>query len=243
VTQQKSLKRRVRARMAKTGERYTAARHQLLARQADPAVDVPAEAPPTSPQPEMSEPVPASQEFRGLRSASDEAITRRTGAAWNHWLRLLEEWGAADRPHAEIARWLNEVHGVDGWWAQELTVRYEMTTGRRQPGQRPDGFSITASKTVAVPVERLYDAFVDPDVRAAWLPEASMRLRTATPHRTARFDWADGDERIAMNFASKGEGRSNAALEHSRIPDAEAAETMKAFWRDRMKDLQRYLER
>lgn len=230
MTQHKSLKRRVRARMAKTGERYTAARRQVLAQ------------PPTEPPTTQSIDPPAIESFRGERTVSDDALVGRTGRTRGDWFVLLEAWGAADRPHPEIARWLTTEHGVDGWWSQELTVKYEMAIGRRRPGQRPDGFAVSASKTVAAPVERLFDAWVDEGVRAQWLPEVSLRLRTATPHRTARFDWEDGSTRLAVGFTARGDVRSTVALEHQRLPDEETGERVRALWRERLADLQRLLE-
>jgi hypothetical protein len=218
--------------MTKTGERYTAARHQLLAK-------TPNE---TLPTPVAPVELTATTPFRGERTSSDAALSSRTGRSWDEWFTLLDAWGAADRPHPEIARWLSAEHGVDGWWAQEVTVGYEMAIGRRRLGQRPNGFAISASKTVAVPVERLFAAVVDEGQRARWLPGVSLRLRTATPHRTARFDWEDGPSRVAVGFIAKDEARSTVALEHERLPDAETAERMKAFWRERVQELQRMLE-
>jgi len=243
MTERKSLKRRVRARMSKTGERYTAARHQMLAKgTAEPATN---DAPVAAPA-ETAAPEPATTQvetmFRGDRGDADAAALARTGRPRTEWFALLNAWGAADRPHPEIARWLIAEHGVDGWWAQELTVSYEMAIGRRKPGQRADGFSITGSKTVAVPVERLYAAFLDEAVRSRWLPAGSLRVRTATPHRTARFDWQDGATRIAVGFTAKGETRSSVALDHERLQDAETAAEMKAFWRERLEQLKGLLE-
>ena len=37
-----------------------------------------------------------------------------------------------------------------------------------------------------------------------------------------------------MFFTEKGDGRSLASLSHERLPDGEAAERMKAFWRERV---------
>ena len=46
----------------------------------------------------------------------------------------------------------------------------------RAPGQLSDGtYSATGSKTVAVPIERLFEAFADDAVRALWLPDAKVR--------------------------------------------------------------------
>ncbi len=239
MTTDKSLKRRVRARMAKTGEHYTAARRQVLAKAPEVA---PASTEESSAAPASTVEATAPTHFRGDRTVSDEILVQRTGRTWGAWFALLDAWGAADRPHPEIARWLSTEHGVPDWWTQEVTVGYEMAIGRRRPGERPDGFSVTASKTVAVPVERLYEAFLDEGLRGRWLSDASLRLRTATPPRTARFDWEDGSSRLAIGFTAKGESRSVVAIQHERLPDAEAAERMKAFWRERVQALQELLE-
>ena len=244
MTQQKTLKHRVRAHMAKTGERYTTARRQVIAK-ASPEAPPPAEARPiaTEPGPEPAlAPVPDSP-FRGERSVSDDALIARTGQPWEHWYRLLEAWGAADRPHGEIARFLNVDHGVDGWWSQEVTVRYEMAIGRRRPGQRADGFELSASKTVGVPLERLFAAFVDDEQRSAWL-EAPLRVRSSNPTAnvaTARFDWTGGPERVTAWFSPKG-GRTTVAIAHQRLPSAEARDAARAFWRGALASLARYLK-
>jgi hypothetical protein len=241
VTDQKSLKRRVRARMTKTGERYTAARRNLLKPapgDGDPTPTESATEAPPSPEPEAA---PAGN-FRGNRPMSDEILPARTGRSWDEWYGILQVAGATDWPHPEIARWLVTEHGVNGWWAQELTVRFEHAIGRRQPGQRSDGFSATATKTVAVPVERLFDAFVDDATRASWLPADGIRLRTATPYRSARFDWAGGAQRLAIGFESKGEAKSTVSIEHMKLPDGAAVEREKPLWRERLAELKRLLE-
>ncbi len=46
-----------------------------------------------------------------------------------------------------------------------------------------------------------------------------------------------------MTLAAKGEGRSTAGLEHARLADAEEAERMRAFWRQRVAALEAELER
>jgi hypothetical protein len=219
MTRQRSFKRLVRARMEKTGERYAAARAALLA----------AEEPKVREGPALT--------------VSDEVIRRRTGRGWEEWFDLLDDWGAIARPHREIARWLASEHGIDGWSSQSVTVSYERARGRRAVGERADGFVVGASKTVAVPVERLFDAFVDPSLRERWLPEGGLRERTASKPKTARFDWGDGDTRVIVGFTAKGESKSTVALEHERLADAQEAERMKAFWRDRVATLKEVLER
>jgi hypothetical protein len=220
MTSQKTFKRRVRARMAKTGESYTAARRMLIARGERPEAPTPTFDPP----------------------ASAEAVTKATGRDWQQWFALLDNWGAASRTHTETARWLTAEHGVANWWAQSITVGYERARGLRAPGQHQDGWAVSASKTIAVPVERLFEAFEDETTRERWLPGAALRLRTATAPRTARFDWEDGSTRIAVGFTRIAGAKSRVALDHERLPDADTAEEMKAWWRERVAALKALLE-
>lgn len=170
-------------------------------------------------------------------------IRRSTGRDYDEWFVLLDQWGAPGRPFREISDWLETDHDVSSWWAQKLIVEYEQARGLRPPGIRPDGtFTVGASKTVAVPVARLYDAVVDPKQRERWLPGAVMGQRASRPRRSARFDWADDDTRISVTFEAKGDAKSQLALEHERLPDPETAQQTKAFWRERLTALKNQLE-
>ena len=220
MTRQKSFKRLVRARMDKTGESYTAARAVLL----------------TATEPNVSEPPPF--------VTSDDKIRQRTGRGWEEWLDLLDEWGAADLSHRDIARRVAQELGIEPlvWEAQAVTMSYERARGLRAVGQHADGFSVTAAKTVAVPVDRLYDAFVEESLRRRWLPDDDLRERTATRPRSARFDWGDGQTRVHVSFDAKGDTRSTASLAHSRLADAGEADRMKAYWREHLTVLKARLE-
>jgi hypothetical protein len=219
MTAHKSFKRLVRSRMEKTGESYTAARAKLLAA--------------NEPQQRVS------------LSTDDATIRERTGRGWEEWFDLLDDWGAAERTHRETARWLAEQLGIHplAWNAQAIAGSYERVRGLRAVGEHANGFSISASKTVAVPVERLYDAFVDPALRSGWLPDGELRERTATKPKSARFDWGDGTTRVIVSFAAKGESKSTAVLQHERLPGAEEAARMKAYWRERVAAMKQELER
>lgn len=220
MTEHKSFKRLVRARMAKTGESYTAARAMLLRAEPSGGTDAPA-----------------------LRT-SDEKIRQRTGRGWEDWFAILDEWGAADRTHREIARWLAEQMGIHplAWNAQAITASYELTRGLREAGEKDDGFAITASKTVAVPVERLYEAVVSEAERTAWLPDGQLTARTATRPKSARFDWGEGPTRVNVTFLARGDTKSTVALEHRRLAGTGEADQMKTYWRERLSVLKGALE-
>ncbi|HZY28995.1 MAG TPA: DUF4287 domain-containing protein [Jiangellaceae bacterium] len=177
------------------------------------------------------------------QGGSGEGMRRATGRDRGGWFAVLDAWGAAGRPYQEIAAWLTGEHGLSSWWAQKLIVEYEQARGLRAAGVRPDGtFTVGASKTVAVPAERLYAAFVDAEVRELWLPGALIRERTSQPGRSARFDWDDGATRVNVSVAAAGEAKSQVAVEHERLPDARAAEEAKAHWRERLDVLKAVLE-
>ena len=223
MTENKSFKRRVRDRMSKTGESYTAARGQV------------------------SQKRDRVQSARTRIAATDERmsdanIQEATGKKWDRWFAILDRWGARDKKHGEIARFLTEKHEVAGWWAQTISVYYERARGMRMKYQNSQGFSISASKTIAVPVDVLFDAFVNARERKKWLTDGTMTLRTSQPERTARFNWEDGSTRVNVGFTDKGPSKSTVSLAHEKLGDADEAETAKAFWKERLAELKSLLE-
>ena len=224
MTRQKSFKQQVRARMDKTGESYTAARAHLI----------------TEPDPAPVE-EPASPSAATMRArVSGDKVREATGRDYEAWFALLDAWEATTRSHTEIAAHLTGDHGVDGWWAQTVTVAYEQERGLRVPGQKKDGFAASASKTVNVPVEVLFAAFADPETRARWLPQEAAE-RTANPGKRFTADMPE-DTRMAATFQAKGEGKAMVGIEHTRIDSAERSARWKADWRTWLGDLKKLLE-
>jgi len=174
----------------------------------------------------------------GTRLTSDEAVQAATGRSYDGWFALLDAAGMVSRKHGEIATELTDEHGVDSWWAQTITVGYERARGLRpEHGGRDGLYAISASKTVDVPVEQLFDAFIDQELLTRWLPEGGRRARTSQPAKSARFDWAGGESRVNVTFVAKGEASSTVSVEHRRLTDPDEAERMKAFWRERLSSL------
>ncbi len=223
MTRQRSFKRLVRSRMEKTGESYTAARAVLLEGKEQAVAEAPAPL-----------------------ITSDANILERTGRGWEAWFDLLDGWGAEEQPHREIARRVAAELGIEplAWNAQAITVSYERARGLRVVGQRSDGIGVTVQRTVAVPVERLFDAWVGDEERSRWLEDGPLRERTATRPKSARFDWlGDGTgSRVHVVFVAKGEASSTMTVEHLRLADAGEVDRMRAFWRERLVDLKARLE-
>jgi uncharacterized protein YndB with AHSA1/START domain len=125
-----------------------------------------------------------------------------------------------------------------------LTVGYEQARKQRQQGQMPDGYQVSATKTVAVSLARLYAAWADEAARANWLGRRSLTVRRATPRKSMRLAWGKGpkESSVSVNFYAKGTGKSQVAVEHSKLPGAAEAEKSKEFWRKALEKLKRVLE-
>ncbi|WP_430501573.1 hypothetical protein ACQRWP_08405 [Micromonospora trifolii] len=236
MTTQRSFKARVRARMEKTGESYTTARRHLI-KTVEPTTASIAASPPAPTEPTAT--AAAAQTER----IADDLISARTGRGWAEWFALLDAASATEWTHTRIARHLATEHEVPGWWAQTITVGYEQARGLRAPGQRRGGgFEASASRTVAVPALRLFEAFADETARARWLPDVEVRVRTATAPRSFRADWAGGPTRIVVGIDAVGESKARVNVLHEKLTAAEQAAELKVYWRDRLAALKALLE-
>ena len=225
----KDLKRLVRARMRRTGESYTTARAQILAKprarsQASAVVAEPRRRAAAAPQPD----------YAGLAGMADKTLKEKTGCTWARWVAALDYHGAAQMTHGEIAALVNTKYKIDGWWSQAVTVGYERIKGLRAIGQRRDGsYEANKSRTYNVPVATLFDEWADARRRGRWLDGKFGRVRTRTPHKSMRLDGPDRTI-IAVGFMSKGPGKSAVAVQHTKLRDPDTAAQMKQYWSDRL---------
>jgi hypothetical protein len=210
MTKQKALKRDVRTRMTKTGERYTAARRHVAA-DTDPWVT-------------------------NDLGVSDAKITQATGCDWATWIYVLDRWGAKDRTHTEIARHLGSSYDVTGWWAQTITVGYERARGMRAPHQRPDGFAVGVSKTFRADTDTLRPWFADARRRSRWIERGALTARPTRTERNLRFDTTSGG-RVAVSFDAKPGGKTTVAIQHERLTSAADVEPTRAWWKERLATL------
>src|SRR3954452_3076623 len=221
----KDFKRLVRGRMQKTGESYTTARAHL--RKQKPPV--------------ASTPFPAPADYARIAGQSDAILKEKTGCNWERWVKALDRAKAHTWTHRDIAKHVSEKYKIPGWWAQTVTVGYERIKGLRAVGQRRDGsFEANKSKTIAVPLTRLYDAFSNPRIRARWLPGVEATVRTATREKSIRMTWPDRTS-VLIGFTRRGPEKSQVALTHEKLPDRDSAAAMKQFWTERLSALQEVL--
>ena len=150
MTRAKALKHVIRARAAKTGERYTTARRHVLAElsKSKPAIKLV-----EKPAPKR---VPVMSTKGGL---SDAKSIEKTGHDLAHWFDVLDKFGAIEKGHTKAADHLYSDHGVPGWYCQGITVAYERARGKRGMNQRCDGsFEVTVSKVMAATPSQIIKA-------------------------------------------------------------------------------------
>jgi uncharacterized protein YndB with AHSA1/START domain len=170
---------------------------------------------------------------------SDAAVKAKTGKTWKEWFAILDEAGAVKMNHQEIAKYLHAKQGVGPWWQQMVTVTYEQARGLREKHQKPAGYEISVSRTINAPLARLFRSVANEKARRAWLPEDGLTIRKTTPNKSIRCDWIDGKSSFELTFLSKSDEKTQAVVQHRKLPDAKAATTMKAYWGqalDRLRD-------
>jgi hypothetical protein len=247
MTRSRKLKKIIRQRARKTGERYTAARRQvLLAREGRKAEARPAAAKKTAPRLGATS---------GALSAA--AALARTGQTLDHWFAVLDTFGAAAKGHTAAVRHLAEVHGVPGWHAQGLTVAYERSRGVRVTNQSCDGtFQVSVSRVVAGSVEDVARALTVPAQRARWLRGAdavlvrALEAAFAGPKRRTvkmkdarnarlRYPW-DGST-VEIRITGKPKGGASVVADNINLAGPEEVERRRAAWKVALDGLREHL--
>jgi hypothetical protein len=238
MTEAKKLKQAIRARSAKTGESYTAARAQVLkARRKRTAP------PPASVVPSRSPAMTA-----GL---GEKAVVAKTGHGLGHWFAVLDAFGAA-RGHTAMARHLASEHRVPGWHAQGITVAYERARGLRAVNQAATGFQVAVSKMVPADLDAVLSALRGP-ARRKWLSAADPALRRALegalaagakgvvrgPRRArVRYKWDSASVELTLEPRRTG---TSVTASNTRLEDAAQVAERRAQWRVALDALKAYL--
>ena len=162
--------------------------------------------------------------------AQGQAAEKAAQIGVNANIAILDKAGAKKMTHQEIVKYLNAKQGVGPWWQQMVTVTYERARGLRDVHQKPAGYEISVSRTINVPINRVYHSFADNKARKAWLAEDGLAVRKGTPNKSMLVTWNDVKTSLQISFISKTKDKSQVVVQHSKLPNAKAATTMKNYW-------------
>lgn len=210
---QQNLKRRVRDRMTRTGERYAEARRRVQQRAPDEAAGAAGGRRPHAAEPETGE----------------DAVLEATGRGWDDWCDLIDAWPGHDESHGAVVDHLQQIHGLTSWWAQSVTVGWERITGRRLPYQQADGrFAAARTKTVTVDGAALRQLLLDADGREALFAGLSTELRSRPTSKNVRVAMEEGVAEIAIQ--PRGNGRVRVAVLHGALPSHTVVPAWQEYW-------------
>ena len=227
MTTQKLFKRRVRERMAKTGERYAAARRQVGRRQRD--------TPPSAAGPGRSR---ARWSSHPTRSCTRPPAGPGTSGS-RSW--TVGRHGSQARARSSSSSSRARRARAGGRRRSPSGTSAPAASGAKH--QQADGFTVYASKTVGVPLDVLFDAFVDERTRDGWLTDGAMS--PSEPRSPARWRASTGRTArrgVLVTFEAKGPCEVTAHVAHERLPDAAAGEAAKAAGSGALAALKAFLE-
>lgn len=177
-----------------------------------------------------------------VAGVGDEAVKKATGRSWAAWLQALDLEGAHHLGHKGIVALVKSKGNVSSWWQQMVAVGYEQARGLRKQGQTSQGdFQVSVSRTLPVPVSRLYTAWSRKDQRSRWLEHPDLTVRKQTRNRTLRITWKDGVTHVDVHLDVPGSSKSRVTVQHRKLKDRKQVERMRAYWRRNLDALASHL--
>jgi len=239
MTRARALKEVIRARAAKTGERYTTARRHILRELNAPQA-------PKAPQAPQAPKAPQALQAPTRGGLSDAKAIEKTGHDLAYWFGVMDRFGGVEKGHTALTGHLYEKYDVPGWYCQGIVVAYERARGKRVMNQKCDGsFEVSVSKVIAAKTPALVKALSDPKQRKRWSADADAALVKALeaglkdkkskgfvmkPNGEARYRFKWDGMTVQFNLYPKGPGKTSIVAQQT-LPGAEAVEPYRALWK------------
>jgi uncharacterized protein YndB with AHSA1/START domain len=205
----------------------------------------------------MKPPVPDTPDL------GDSNVRTKTGKTLEAWFEHLDGLGGPAKGRRELVQALFGKGKLDEWWATTVVVEYERARDVHEKDGRPKGYSLCATKTVAAPLERVFQAFgaaadldrwLGPGTEVAFEDGGTLansdgdratftRIRAGKDLRLAwqHAERAPGSQ-VEVLFADKGKGKTGITLNHTRIQARRDADALRAGWGEALERLKRHLE-
>lgn len=173
------------------------------------------------------------------------AIANATDRPWDEWVRLLDEAGARQMKHTDIAATvldlMPESASQKEWWAQSVAVAYGQHAGLRVPGQTSSGdFQLSTSKTFSGDKDAALQAWMSVVASHAEFGGVPVDGEASTSRtekwRYWRVRLTDGT-RVEISIGNKPNGKSSLGLVHAKLDSAETIEQWRPYWKDLLAQL------
>jgi hypothetical protein len=161
---------------------------------------------------------------------SEEAVLQATGRSWREWLGLLGGAGMAEKSREEMIVFLREQHGVPSWWQQSIANAFEQSISRASGDEADDGFQASVSRTVPLPAEAVFQAWIDGELRAKWQRRGDFEPSAIREPGTVRGKWLPDGSWLDVEVSAAAENSCELAIRHRKLADAVGAERMREFW-------------
>jgi hypothetical protein len=122
-----------------------------------------------------------------------------------------------------------------------VTVEYERARGLRRRHQGATGFSVAVTKTLGTQLSQVYAATARPGERRRWFPRGAFETSSQTRDKYFRGRWKQST-RLEIGFYAKGAGKSQIAVQVSRLPRKGDVEPVRHAWKAALAKLQNLLE-
>ncbi len=187
------------------------------------------------------------------------SVHKGTGRDWGEWLGILNRVGAKSWTHQEIVAFLKKKYKLSPWWQQGVTLGFELATGRRQEGQSLKGdYSLTATKSMSITVEKLWRFVTSREGTQVWLKPLSPfslrvgaeyeceggifgRVRTLKAPERVRLSWQDTDwpkpTMMAVMLIPRPGGKAVFVIQHDGFTSPALRETMRLHWKTAIAEL------
>ena len=247
MTRARALKHAIRARAAKTGERYTTARRHVLNN-----LTLVSPAPASAiPEPKTTR-TPARKTSKRDSPISEAKFVEKTGHGFDHWFAVLDKFDAVKKGHTAAARHLYDAHGVPGWHAQGITVAYERARGVRVANQRCDGaFEVSVSKTIPGDAKAIIRVLTDPRQRARLETSDKTLVRSLAealaapkskgfvvrPDGLGRYRYNWGDTTVQFYMVPKPGSKMAVTVTNMKLASSDVVEARRVVWRELLNSL------
>lgn len=195
---------------------------------------------------------------------TEEAVKSATGKTWEEWFALLDErGGTGPGKRRELGNYLYADCKLDIWWSATINVEYENARGVLDKDNRPKGYMICSTKTIAAPVEKVYAAWVSNDALDRWFSahnDAEVTdggcykngdgdtgvYKRVRADKDLRFTWENPAHSPAtivdVTFQDNGKGKTLVTVSHDRIQTRAQADGLRDGWGEALDKLKVWLE-